>query len=187
MKKSTETVLAAGVAYTLMSMGIAIWRHPVISAIAFVVLFVLYAIDGPPFWEAVHVARSLAAIYGFVFIGGMACTGRGFAAYLWFIALVFAVITSQAWIECIQNTCYYVKPSWYATTLAPNGFYVSSLSDYHWWLDRHGWLPPPVVIAAIMLVLTIAIVKEVILSRQSNPVSAVNKAKRWGHHADDLE
>jgi hypothetical protein len=105
MKKSTETALSVGIAYLLMKIGTGIWRHPKGSAVTFTALFVVYVLDGAPFWEAVHSARSLAAIYAIVFIIGLACTGRGFAAFLWFLALMFGLTLSQAWIECAQTTC----------------------------------------------------------------------------------
>lgn len=168
MKKSTEAALAVGVAYLLMKLGLAIWRHPIISAIVFAALYLPYALGGPPLWEAVRSARSITPIYALVFIVGLAFTGRGFAALLWFMALMVGVSISQAWIECAQNTCYYMEPAWYATTRASNGLYVSSLDDYHWWFHHSGWLPSPAAIVAGLVALAGVVVKDIIFPRSPN-------------------
>ena len=96
MKKSTQVVLIAGFAYLAIKVGTAIWRHPAISAIVLAAIFLLYALGGPPFWEAVHSALSIVSIYAIVFIIGLACTGRRLAALLWFVALVAVLNIFQA-------------------------------------------------------------------------------------------
>jgi cytochrome c oxidase assembly factor CtaG len=105
MKKRTQVALSFGLAYVIVSTGVAIWRHPIAAAIAFAAIFVIYALGGPPIWEAIHSAIALAAIYALVFIVGLACTGRGLAAYLWFFALAIGVNTLQAWMQCAQRGC----------------------------------------------------------------------------------
>jgi hypothetical protein len=161
MKKSTEAALSIGIAYLLMKFGLAVWRHPIVSTIAFTAVFVLYALDGAPFWEAVRSARSLAAIYG--------------------------GIISQAWIECARNTCYYAEPSWYATTRALNGLYVSSLGDFHWWFHRDGWLPNPALITSVLLSIAIGLAIAIMFPHRSHDEKQLirdEKRKARSHAAD---
>jgi hypothetical protein len=170
MKKSTEAALCFGLGYVLLRTGIAIWRHPVGSAIVLTAFFIAYAFDAPSPWEALHSAIALATLYALVFIVGLACSGRGLAAFLWFVALMSGVNIIQAWIECTQNTCYYAEPHWYASTRSPDGHYVSNLGDFHWWFHHDGLLPQPAVLAAAAMVLILSILEEVFAPRQTNDV-----------------
>jgi hypothetical protein len=107
MKKSPEVEFVTGLAYAVIKVGTAIWRYPVISAIVFGAVFLIYVLGGPPLWEAVRSALSFVFIYTIVFIVGLARTGRKLAAFLWFIALVAILNIFQVWIECAQSTCYF--------------------------------------------------------------------------------
>ena len=110
----------------------------------FAILTVFSVISGASASDVVHAFFFFAAIFGLVFIIGLACEGRWVAAFLWLIALLIGVAILGGLID-------------YVTTLAASGY----LTDYHWWFARrHGWLPSPALIVFYLLLVVVAIIKE---------------------------
>jgi hypothetical protein len=179
MKKSTQAALSFAAGYLILRIGIAIHRHPVGSAVVLTILIIGYAIDGASALEVASATLSLAFIYGLVFIIGLACAGRWIAALCWFMALFFCVGLVQSWIECATNTCYYSEAHWYASKLAANGLYQSSLGEYEWWTNHGRWLLSPAAFCVGLLLLSISVIEDGFLPRRQP--AANNKRKAWKH------
>ena len=179
MKKSTQAALSIGAGYLILRMGVAIHRHPVGSAVIFTVFLISYALDGASALEVASTALSLASIYGLVFIIGLACAGRWIAALCWFMAIFFCVELVQGWVECAAHTCYYTEAHWYASKLAANGLYQSSLGDYEWWTNHGRWLPSPAAVCVCLLLFAMSVIVDRFFPHQQ-PV-ANRKRGGWAH------
>ena len=103
----------------LVNTGVAIYRYPAHAAVVFAILTVFSLIGGASAWEVAHAAFAFTAIVGLIFIIALACNGRWFAAYFWFMALLISMVMVRAGLD-------------YVATLGVSGY----LSDYHWWLHH---------------------------------------------------
>jgi hypothetical protein len=152
MKKSIQAALSVGATYLLVNTGVVIYRYPAHSAVVFAILTVFSLIGGASAWEVAHAAFAFAAIVALIFIIALACNGRWFAAYFWFMALLISMVMVRAGLD-------------YVATLGVSGH----LSDYHWWLHHSGrWLPNPAEIAITLLVMLISILKDIFFPKQPN-------------------
>jgi hypothetical protein len=146
MNKRSQTALGFAASYLLLK--IAIYRHPVGAAVVFAMLTVFGVIGGASASDVIHATFSFAVILGLVFIMGLACEGRRIAALLWLIAMLICVAILRGLID-------------YVGTLAASGY----LTDYHWWFhQRHLWVPSPALIAFYLLVVAVAIIKDIFSS-----------------------
>jgi hypothetical protein len=179
MKKNTQAALSFAAGYLIVRIGAAIHRHPAGSAVVLTILIIGYAIDGASTLEVVSTALSLGFIYSLVFIIGLACAGRWIAALCWIMALFFCVELVQGWIECATNTCYYSEPCWYASNIAANGLYQSSLGDYEWWTNHGRWLPSPAAVCICFLLFAMSVIGDRFFPHRQ-PVTN-DKRKEWEH------
>ena len=179
MKKGTQAALSFAAGYLILRIGVAIHRHPVGSAVVLTILIIGYAIDGASAPEVVSTARSIGFIYGLVFIIGLACAGRWIAALCWFVALFLCVEIVQSWIECTAHICYYIERHWYASKIAVNGLYESSLGNYEWWTNHGRWLPSPASVCVCLLLYAVAVIVDRFFPHRQ-PV-AKSKRNEWKH------
>ena len=179
MKKGTQAALSFAAGYLILRIGVAIHRHPVGSAVVLTILIIGYAIDGASAPEVVSTARSIGFIYGLVFIIGLACAGRWIAALCWFVALFLCVEIVQSWIECTAHICYYIERHWYASKLAVNGLYESSLGNYEWWTNHGQWLPSPASVCVCLLLYAVAVIVDRFFPHRQ-PV-AKSERNEWKH------
>jgi hypothetical protein len=148
MNMRSQVALAFAAGYLILKMGFAIYRHPVGAVVVFAILTVFSVIGGASASDVVHAIFSFAVIIGLVFIVGLAYEGRWVAAFLWSIALLIGVAILRGLID-------------YVGTLAASGY----LTDYHWWFhQRHLWVPSPALIAFYLLVVAVAIIKDIFSS-----------------------
>jgi hypothetical protein len=145
MNKRSQVALAFSAGYLLLKIVIVIYRHPVGVAVVFAILTVFSVIGGASSSDVVHATFSFAVILGLVFIIGLACEGRRVAALLWLIAMLICVAILRGLID-------------YVGTRAASG----NLTDYHWWFaHRRGWVPSPALIAFNLLMVAVAIIKDI--------------------------
>jgi hypothetical protein len=135
MKRSTQAVLSFGIGYLIFRTGVAIYRHPVGSAVVLTILLIWYAVDGASALEVVHAARSLIALYTLIFIIGLACAGRGFRAFMWFVVWLTAISVFQAWIDSVQQ-------------------------NYDWWMNHSRWWPSPLALCTALLLFALRIIQD---------------------------
>ena len=113
--------------------------------VVFVILTVFSVIGGASASDVVDATFSFAVIVGLVFIIWLAFKGRRVAAILWFIALLICIAILRGLTD-------------YVAAIAASGY----LTDYHWWFARRrGWLPSPALIAFNVLMVAIAIIKNI--------------------------
>ena len=186
MNKRSQIALAFAAGYVLLKIGIAVYRHPVGAVVVFAILTVFGVIGGGSASDVVHAMFSFAVIIGLVFIIGLACKGRWVAAVLWLMALLTCVAILRGLTD-------------YVAAIAASGY----LTDYHWWFHHHNrWVPSPALIAFNLLLVAIAIIKNIVFSprlddqnretasgpdqrSRMEPKSAAPKAKR--ETADSFE
>ena len=115
------------------------------AVVVFAILTVFSVIGGASASDVVHAIFSFAVIIELVFIIGLVCEGRWVAAVLWLIALLICVAILRGLTD-------------YVAAIAASGY----LTDYHWWFARRrGWVPSPALIAFNLLMVAVAIIKDV--------------------------
>jgi hypothetical protein len=144
MKKGTQAALSFAAGYLVLRIGIAIYHHPVGSAVVFAIIITVSAFGGTSASEAAHGAVALAVVYALVFVIAAGWSRRWHTAAVGFIALMIGAEAANGLID-------------YVAKLAASDF----LLDHHWWTYRDGWWPSHFWIALLIVGVVGNIIREV--------------------------